>query len=334
MSNDAQLRELVPASLCEWLAKEIHRVLAPLVTTGTNVLDLETSVECVPVEAASSRGDAQRVLVNIRCADPNRALGRFPPFSSHSPSGYFEPYVQGYVRSLLERKGIDLPEYGSEIVLRAAGGTTSNVEPPPMSRIVRLDDALASGALARGSPLHEAMTEFGLRYLLMSGRTISGPSPAVLDALKSLRSRIDGRTVVDLFTGSQGHALASRRLGASRAVCVDWAPPIGEDGHLVNPAQEDPGVLRIRGDALALPLRIGTDDVVICDPWYEGFGSLCVPILRQVAMAGIVVVNAGDRPDSVHEPDLGPGGPWKRSDVERFGETSVIFERIPDGNGR
>lgn len=332
MSNDAQLGVPLSDRLLDLLSQEIHRILTPLVTTGSRLVEFRTSARSELYKRPDTE-KGYRIVVDVECIDPARAMGRFPPFSERSTSGYFEPYVQGYVRRLLEDEGIALPGYGSEVVLQMAPASLSGsmVGRLPLGRLVRLADAVTSGALTRGSELHDWMLRFRLDYLLMSGRTISGPSPAMFMALESLGSELEGRTVIDLFAGSQGHALAARHLGAGQVICIDRVPPIGEDGHIVNPAHGVPGVVRVCADALAPPLRIGPDDVVIIDPYYEDFPRFCGPLLHRAAEAKLVVVNTGDHHRRI-EAELGSIRSNERRAVERFGETVVILEHtLPEG---
>jgi hypothetical protein len=169
-----------------------------------------------------------------------------------------------------------------------------------MLRLVSTPDLFSSRAIARGSALGSYITRYGLLYALC-GDSISGPSASVIAALEQRRRHISkADLVIDLFSGSHGHAAVVKQLGASRVMAIDAVRHVDDTGTAPNLGSLY-DVESVVADAYLVPWQELTPiSLAVCDPFYSDtrrFIRDCLPLLTKAARCVMFNVGALELPD-------------------------------------
>jgi 16S rRNA (guanine966-N2)-methyltransferase len=166
------------------------------------------------------------------------------------------------------------------------------------------------------------------------GRTLAVPAGSrptegrVREALFSIwADRLAGARFLDLFAGSGAVGIEAAGRGAGRVVCIDSDPrAVKAIGENLSRLQVGEGVIEVR--RLNLPGGLsrlagsGAFDLIFADPPYAfaGHAALLAAAAPLLAEGGEIAVEhsaRGELPAAV--------GPLARTDVRRYGESSVSF---------
>jgi hypothetical protein len=234
-------------------------------------------------------GTAERV-VTIRLTTNDRAflLGQYIGTRLGGLRGYNCSYLYGWIYGDLEAR------YGAA----AIAGCRFALDVQPLGgegvrpyRYVGLDDAVAEGVLRPEGDIYQAMRENGVRFVLMAGPVLGGPSLAMMTAVEDIVGEGQPTTVLDAFSGSGALARVALNAGARRVISVDIG--LDDDVYAANIGKLIARTQAVRADVHCYQPDEPVD-MVICDPFYE-FAEEAIetvaPLVR--SSGGPLIMNLG-----------------------------------------
>jgi SAM-dependent methyltransferase len=135
-------------------------------------------------------------------------------------------------------------------------------------KLLRIEELVAAGKVASNSPVVETARRFHIPYILIRGRHVIAPSPAIAEYLSVLvhREEQEFRSVLDLFGGTGLTAKVMCQIAdPSRVVVVE------KDAHVLRLMREhirDKRVVCMLGDAFTYDIA-EQFDLAVVDPYYE-----------------------------------------------------------------
>lgn len=238
------------AQIAQRLSELCREILARIVLDpDTAILDLEVRIIKTP------RFDCDQprtcYLVRITTSDSSVVSGAVNGFK-----GSYKERLEGALD--VEVRRFD-PQAGAAVDIVGPGG-------PTVERFVAIAALEATNVVSASSPIVRTARAFDIPWILIRGRHLVGPSPAIADALRTLVAEgFAPETVLDLFSGTGiGSIVVARQApgAAITSVELDETKVRAIEGIRL-------GNMRVvHGDALTYPFR-GLIDLVIADPYYE-----------------------------------------------------------------
>ena len=275
------------------VADLISAALDNLLAGEANAYRLKT-LEVRWREIATSGAKLPVVVATLETDDRPLVLGQFAPLSAHGLRGFHDNYVYGYVRGFL--RATHGTDFFADLRLvlnvdarpRAHAPVAASHDP---YRIVSVAEALAHESLLLGSPLHETLKRYDLRYVLTAGPQISGPSYAMVQTVGRLCREHEIRSVLDLYAGTCALAKVALVSGAERATSVDVF--LDRAAINVNLGEHAPRCALIEGH---VERNIPTEpvDLVVLDPFYDSALHVAEHVVPELlGRFTVLVLNAG-----------------------------------------
>lgn len=203
------------------LRREIEQVLSTAVSNLIQVPGFRYSIASISFNPSTSAATGRQfTTVRVEIMTNNRPLmlGQFMGFPTNGLRGYHPNYFFGFIHGYFEvryRKNL-WNEY--QIVLDVFETRDASNQ---LYRYVGLDEAVGEGVICPDAPLYQAMRKYDLKYVLMAGSTLSGPSLGMIESVERLARERKIRAVLDIFCGTGSLTKVALRNGASSAVCID-----------------------------------------------------------------------------------------------------------------
>lgn len=231
------------------LKVEAERILADLILDPSTAV---TDVEVRLVSTARFDSDTPRTLhlVTVHTTDASMVLGAVAAYK-----GSYKERLEGALTHLLRRQGSR-----DQVAVDVVGPWGDSI-----TRLVPIGSMVGRGFLSEASPIVTAARAHGIPHILIRGRHLLGPSPAVMHAVEEEVETYQPNSVLELFAGTGIGSLAcvSRRPEA-RIVAVE-SDPVHAEGLRRSLA---PSATVVEADAFTwVPDR--RYDLVIADPYYE-----------------------------------------------------------------
>lgn len=137
-----------------------------------------------------------------------------------------------------------------------------------VERFIPLSELIECGQLHAHSPIAVTARQFSIPKILIRGRHLIAPSPAVAKHITSLVQNPEQpvKTILDLFGGTGLAAKVACSLGTpERIVVVEKNPEALEELRL---HANDPRIQVFHGDAFNFPIEDPVD-LIVADPYYE-----------------------------------------------------------------
>jgi hypothetical protein len=171
--------------------------------------------------------------------------------------GSYKERLEGNLEALLRTLGEDADV---AVDIRGPYG-------PTLDKLVEPQALLSAGTLGERSPIYATVREHKLSYVLIRGRHLIGPNPALAAVVGDwLKANSAARRAMDLFSGT---GIASRVLLRDHPEVVVSA--VDADERKTTWLARDIASARLKtitGDALSVPLD-DQCDAIIADPYYE-----------------------------------------------------------------
>lgn len=158
------------------------------------------------------------IVVQIRTNNKQLLLGQMLFIPAYTNKGYYTFYYKGYIDGFLQGKYGRKVVRGYDVVLDVLEEEDSYQSP---YRYIDLEYAIRKGIISKKSDLVKVMKRYDLKYLLLLGSTISGPSLDMLNFVEALLDKIKVRTVLDIFSGTGSLAKVCLMHNTEFVTCID-----------------------------------------------------------------------------------------------------------------
>lgn len=190
-------------------------------------------------------------FVRIRTNDVSMVRG-----SARSYKGSYKERLEGALTFVAAAA-----QPGSVVMVDIEGEETSSVE-----RLSSPSRLIAANRVSADSPLILTARRYNIPDILIRGRHIIAPSPAIAQFLENWKGRENCTRILDMFGGT---GLATKvACTYPQAECIEF---VDIDGEKIDRARQHIHDIRVRfihADAFDLVLENGYD-LVIADPYYE-----------------------------------------------------------------
>jgi 16S rRNA G966 N2-methylase RsmD len=217
-------------------------------------------------------------LIRVKIVTNNRPLllGQFIYFPINGFRGFHPNYFLGFIYGHYEGTYHEKFLKNYELCLDVYEDKDAKVN---VYKYVKLQDALSEGILSEKSDLYIVMKKYDLKYLLLAGSSISGPSLSMIIALEKILKEKKVNTVLDLFAGTGSLAKVALSNGVKKVTCVDMNPDVIKDnlGLLADRC------VILKADAFKfVPKEVY--DLALLDPFYDQcfeVASSLIPKLKE-----------------------------------------------------
>ena len=278
------------------IAAATRRHLVDAFTLRIDVSRARFSIAAVICMPSLSPWTGKRVLqITAQVTANNRDLlvGRSTELESGSRDGHITDFATGFVTARLDADGL-LPK---EVINIVSIDVAQDDQGEMLHRSRGLykyrshGELLSDGFLVSGSPIDVLLTEYGLQYMLTSGRIVCGPSYGLLLETAALVRDLQQPRVLDMFSGPGCLSRVALQSGASLSIAVDIVLP--EELLAANLGEFRPKCVRAETNLedFSMPHEV---EIIVCDPFYEtSIRQMSIALPRLVDACDWLIVNLG-----------------------------------------
>jgi hypothetical protein len=275
------------ATIADWVRNEAEKMIRRTLTDSVQNITVSTSKDTDPITGTKKHV----ICIGIEADNIELTMGQFMPFTPGSSTGFTLPMLRGW---LLARAPAEMRLDVTQVVIDCM--SLRSAQEQVNSTIYRYVDCRTLAKTLpsiKNGPLWNAVTKLNIRYFLMAGNLIAGPSLGMLNAVADATRQFSPRYVLDLFSGTGGLALAAIDAGANYVRSIDVFPP---------PEIETPRVLAAKAgfrweyDVMSSSeaLHQSTEaDLVIADPFYSHTWSFVDSLLHRGNIPSFMILNGG-----------------------------------------
>ncbi|HUW08526.1 MAG TPA: hypothetical protein VM537_02310 [Anaerolineae bacterium] len=221
------------------------------------------SISFVPSTSPATGRQFTKIGVELLTNNRPLLLGQFLPFPVNGLMGYHANYIFGLIQGYFAARYAKDLWHDYYLVLDVS---QADEAPRSLYRYVTVNEAISQGVLSPDSPLHKAMQTYKVKYVLLSGSTLSGPSLALMASVERLTQQARVRSMLDIFCGTGSLSKVARLRGVRSVVCID----VNLDREHVadNLGPYAAGCELVQSDAYQYEPR-QFFDLVVLDPFYQ-----------------------------------------------------------------
>lgn len=152
-------------------------------------------------------------------------LGQFAHFPIGGFRGFYPNYFHGYIERAVHDK------YGSAIATKYSycfDVYEDRVHNNNVYRYETLQNLIDKQIVNAESLFAKTLSKYELRYVLMAGSTISGPSISMIKTIEKIQKRFKVTNVLDLFSGTGALTKVSLIQGSKSVTCADTSTDVIE----------------------------------------------------------------------------------------------------------
>lgn len=243
--------------LTETLVRTCRQVLSAIVLDPqTEIIDV--SVKRIQTTRFDNPHERTCYILQIRTNDASMVSGAVNSFK-----GSYKERLEGALQAILESLVPD-----AEVAVDILGPTGPTVE-----KLIQYEQLERTKRLRSDSPIAVTAKEFEIPYILVRGRHLVGPNPALARVLAQFSLKHKLARALDLFSGTgivTKVILREAPRASVTAVERDETKIRAMMRHVTSGGAEI-----FHGDAFTYPLK-GRFDVIVADPYYED----CVSFLK------------------------------------------------------
>lgn len=238
---------------------------------------------------ASKSEPIRQICIKIDTNNRPMLMGQFLSFSKSELSGYHPNYLIGLIHGQIDAGMLKPLSVDDRIVLdvRQIG------EPPAdLYEIAPKELAIRRGALDPQSELATLMDSFQIKYVIMAGRILSGPSAGLMRVVARQAAHAPISRMLDVFAGSLSAARVALQLGISDVTIVD---------RCIHPnALENLGAYREKCILIECNVEKfhpqGFFDIAVMDPFQEwALDAYEIFLPNLIGHFGMLAINLGRR---------------------------------------
>lgn len=229
-----------------------------------------------------------RIVVRLVTNDRSLLTGQFSPFEKGGLRGFHENFLLGYLygHALALRGNDQWEEYFIEFDVEQ-----TDVGVDYLHRWLTVDEALRCGIIGHESIFVYFAQKYLLKYVMMSGNVVSGPSVGMMEATARFLEKEPVSVFVDMFCGTGGLSKVALINGVQKIIAVDkhaeeriFFSNIGERRDRFSFHKEDCYEFQ-------LPDHV---DLIVLEPFYESaFEAACRILPKVIGKTKAVLFNTG-----------------------------------------
>lgn len=264
-------KKIDPQLLKNILLCELQRILRKLILDP----DFNFSVEAINFMMKKDfLGLSKYVVIYARIRTNNRPLllGQFRYFPINGLRGFHNNWIEGHLTGFINEKFKVATKYFVHIDVFPYEDLNYTYKYVPLER------AIANGILPKKSPFVKMMEKYNVKYVLLAGSIVSGPSLDSMLVVEDTLRKNKIKTVLDLFCGTGSLTKIALSNGAKKATCVDVTTEIARAN--LNEFRDRVNI--IEKNMFNYKPQDGENyDLIIADPFFDdglNFVELLAPV--------------------------------------------------------